>query len=379
MKIGILELHYHEEYIETLIKLFDADDVTIFTTRRIYDKIDDKIKEQASKYVFKQDGESKKDFLKSIDTSSFDYFFVNTIQPSMIDVPSYVNFVPKCTSILTLHNLEAWKSKSMHIRPNLLHSLDSFAATLFLDRILDNYDYIAVPNKGLIQTAKDYFDKPVLFIPYALANETFDISAEPLFVIPGSVDERRRDYITIFDTFKIICQDYPDVRLMLLGRSDTEEVKKMFLGSSPTEEDKNIFRNNVVTYSSYVKKDTYNTFLKKASFIICPSVPTTHTVNTALETYGKTKSPNVHEGIKFGKPLILPDYIPKQTPASITYSTSCSLFSELQHYLDAPKKMIELQEVAQSFSKNFYTKEKIYKAITDCLNVKEVGKHEHNK
>ena len=222
MKIGILELHYHEEYIETLIKLFDAHDITIYTTKRIHDKMDKKIKSQASTYVFKEDSQSKKDFLKSIDTSSFDYFFVNTIQPSMVDVPSYLNFTPKCTSILTLHNLNAWKSRSMHVRPNLLHSLDSFAATLFLDKILENYDYIAVPNKGLIQTAKDYFGKPVLFIPFALANETFSLSQEPLFVIPGSVDERRRDYITVFDAFKIICSDYPDVRLMLLGRSNPE-------------------------------------------------------------------------------------------------------------------------------------------------------------
>lgn len=369
MKIGILELHYHEEYLETLLKLFDADEITVYTTKRIHENLDKKIRTQASKYVFKEDSQSKKDFINSIETKDFDYFFVNTIQPSMVDVPSYVNFSLKCTSILTLHNLEAWKSKSIHVRPNLLHTLDSFAASLFLDKILNNYDYIAVPNKYLTQTAENYFDKPVLFIPFALCNEELQTSKENLFVIPGTVDERRRDYITVFDAFKIICEDYPDVKLMLLGRSNKDEVKKIFLGSSPTEKDKDILRNNIITYDTYVKKEIYNTFLEKACCIICPSVPTTHTINTATETYGVTKSPNIHESIKFGKPLVLPHYIVTQTPTTLHYATSCNLFSCLQHYLQHPEKMVELQNVAQTFSKNFYTKEKVYKSLMDCLNI----------
>jgi len=260
----------------------------------------------------------------------------------MVDLYKWKHFNPKCPSVLTLHNLNAWHQKTFKLRSNVFHSIDSKVASIYGQSILDEFEYINIVNPTLEYSAFTYFEnKKILTIPfsYALPSRGPSHFKAPEFIVPGTVDERRRDYMTLLDCFSILYQDYPEVRLTFLGKCDFEHNEKY-----------------LTTFKKRVATDLYNKMLKFAAFIICPSVLETHTVNTATEFYGKTKSPNIFDAIKYRKPLIVPDHlkIPKEfEECSIKYKDASDLFCLCEEYLKIPERLVALHHISHEAMKPF--------------------------
>ena len=168
MRVGIIETHYHEDFLNTLIHIFSKENVDVYTTHKIYNSLPEETRHIA-KFIFYKPENSLKCFLSKIPTEQYDILFVNTIQPSMADIPNWINFKPRCKSVLTLHNLRAWHNKRFIPRNTLLHSFDSLLASRYTKRILDNYDYINVVYEPMTEKAKEFFNKKVISIPYAFA------------------------------------------------------------------------------------------------------------------------------------------------------------------------------------------------------------------
>ena len=86
MKVCIIEMHYHSEYLNTLIQLYPNSDV--YTTKSVYDDLPESSK-SLSKNFFFLGSQSKSQFINSIPTQDYDLLFVNTIQETMLDLRNW--------------------------------------------------------------------------------------------------------------------------------------------------------------------------------------------------------------------------------------------------------------------------------------------------
>jgi len=302
MNIGIIETHYHSEFIHTLVQIFKKEHIEVSTTRKVYKELDEKSKNVD--FYFTHGNQKVKDFIADIPIQKYDLLFINTIQPSMIDLPNWKNFNPKCKSILTLHNLNAWNNHKFHLRKNIVHSLDSYVASFKTKDVLKKFQYINVVYPVMTDLALKYFGAThkILNIPYAFAQEDVITDKKETidFVIPGTVSKTRRNYEPVINAFNKLSKEHNNIRLILLGANKDNLEFETLVG----EEEK------IVTFDKRISTVEYNEYLRNADFIIIPNFFLTHSVNTTNEFYGFSKSPSINEVIKWRKPLIIPEHIP---------------------------------------------------------------------
>ena len=361
MGIAIVELHYHEEFISTLYSLFkDSDDVTIFTTLDVKNNLSSDIVDDA---LFVVCNGNKKDFIESIPVGDFDRVFVNTIQPSMVDLWFWKYYPASSQSVLTLHNLYAWRNKSFVPRLNMFRSFDSYFAGRYTDMVLSKFSVLNVVYEPMIRYAQDLFPlHKVIHIPFALAQDNIDRSVhdDMVFVIPGTVSNTRRDYGPVIEAFDRLYEKHKHIQLVLLG----ENRSNVSFDSKPY----------VTCFNSRVPVDEYDSILRNADFVICPSVEKTWTVNTASEWYGKTKSSNLSDAIKWRQPVIIPEYIPfpeGMSSSVLTYKNSMDLYGKLERVLSDSNYFTYLKEEAVR-NCNLYSGEQVKKRLWRDLFEKQV-------
>lgn len=355
MKICIIETHYHSEFLNTLIQIFKKEELHIYTIKSIYDDLP---KQSLFPYFyFLQNKNKTKDFLNNILKENFDLMFVNTIQPSLVDLPKWKNFKPKCKSILTIHNLNAWYNKSIIFRKNVFHTFDSIMANIYTARILDNFDYINVVYSPLISTAQQYFPhKTIINIPYSYAqiNVKTNKKKSTSFVIPGIVSNKRRDYKTVIKAFNNIFKIHKNINVVLLGKY----------------KDNLNLSSNYKIFNDIVPRDLYDKYLRNTDFIIVPSHDKTYSVNVVSERYGYTKSPNIFEAIKWRKPLIIPNYLPIDTllkSSLLKYNTPQQLEYILSNLIKDKSFLNKIKKEAYKNTSNFTLdniRKKVYKELS---------------
>jgi len=317
--IGILELHYHIKYLYTTAKIFKTKktDVTIFVTKEIYDKLSEYLKNMDEyKFVIKKTEESIDKYLKRIEkkcSNDIDILFVNTIQKSMIDLPHYKKFNPDCKKILTIHVANSWFSSKPGFDLRKFHlTLDSHLSTYYAKKhVLLKYDGINViypPIKQWIRNNTDY-QKPIYTIPFGFCEENKFEKTKNLdknvFVVPGQIQEHRRDYNIVFDIFERLFDKHNNkIKLILLG----------YPVGSYGERIQNRFKNlrdkgfDIEFFKDFVPEKIYNDKMKNVDFIFLPIQIKSRGLGVTPEWYGKSKgSAAFFEGVNYRKPMILPD------------------------------------------------------------------------
>lgn len=367
MKVAIVEAHYHHEFLNTLIQLFD--NPSVYTLHEVYDNLPQSSKDKAH-FIFYNYKQPAKDFIDAIPTQDFDYIFVNTIQPSMVDLPKWKHFKPKCKAILTLHNLNAWYNRKFHLRKNILRSVDSYLASRYCEKILKKFEIINVTHHPMMTYAHRYFGYQgwnILCIPYALAKDNAPHTSKEAkvidFVIPGTVEMERRNY-QILDVFQDLMKKYDNIYVILLGKI-SKQTREKLIGS---RDDANFIK-RVITCDDFVPQGKYDATLNNADFVVCPVVEKTHTISMVDETYGKTKSSNYHEAVKWRKPLIIPDYFlldDRLKTSTIAYKDGQDLFDTLDEFLNEPKNIERIKEEAIK-NTDYYTYQNTYKRLNKLL------------
>jgi len=361
MKIGIIETHYHSEFVHTLIQIFKKENIDVYLTRDVYKELDEASKQCTNNsFIFLYTNLQKaKSFISKIPTNQYDLLFVNTIQPSMVDLPNWKHFKPQCKSILTLHNLNAWNNHRFRLRKNLAHSFDSYIASFYTKKILKKFDHINVVYPVMTDLAQKYFGAThkILSIPFAYAQENIinDKKETIDFVIPGVVSKTKRNYEPIIEAFENLSREHENIRLILLGENkDNLEFKPLV-----SEEEK------IITFDTRISTIEYNEYLRNSDFIIIPNFFLTHSVNTTDEFYGFSKSPSINEVIKWRKPLIIPEHIPVDyhlESSTIKYDNSKHLESQMRTLIRNKRVTKEIKKNAVLNTKSF-TLENIRKNI----------------
>ena len=118
LNIGILETYTHVPLLYSFIKICNLNNthITIFTTKKINEGLKSYLTgEEKSDLILKKDTESYYSFLKRVEktcNNKIDLLFVNTIKEFPIDLAHYLNFKPKCKTILTIHHVNTWLSSN---------------------------------------------------------------------------------------------------------------------------------------------------------------------------------------------------------------------------------------------------------------------------
>ena len=142
--------------------------VTVFTTKDILKRIETYIDDKSKyEFILKEENESINSFLTRVEKTcneKIELLLVNTIQTSMIDIPRYFKFNPKCKTILTVHMVNHWmKTRFSFNIKNPARCIDANISMFFIKRILPKFNAISViysPLKDFIKQNTNY-QKPV--------------------------------------------------------------------------------------------------------------------------------------------------------------------------------------------------------------------------
>lgn len=378
--IGILEYHYHTKYLYTLAKIVKTKDtnVTIFTTDEIFSKLKTYIKNTSDyETILKEKNESLNSFLKRVEkicNEKIDLLFVNTIQETILDLPRFIHFKPKCKMILTIHSVNSWFSMKPDIDlKKIFRTVDTNLSKplikLFVLPKFDGINVIYPPIKDYVKQEINY-KKPVYKIPFGFhekRKEADEKSDKILFVVPGQIEEHRRDYITVLDAFE---KKGKKAKLILLGYPVGSYGKKI-LKKCENLKEKGF---DITYYDSFVPEEEYNNIMKKADFLILPIKILSTGLGITPEYYGKTKgSAAVFEAIQYAKPMIVPEefnVIKNLESSTIKYKDSRDLSEQIFIILENMDILKKLKDEAYKNSQNFsltviqnYFKEEILNKI----------------
>ena len=310
--IGILELtESHENKLLTTSRMADTEenDVTVFTTEATYESVAPDLQADRTAVEWqlhdRDEDESLDSYLNRVErycSEHIDFLMIQTVDTSLRGLVRYLRFDPDCVTMLWVYNLASW------FAPGTIREPYPYVSKKLRRRLIRRHDYVNVqypPLREYIATlspdVKVTSVVPVTFDP-AQANKERD--DELLLTVPGSIEEKRRDYSLVLDAFKSSFDPSDQVRLCLLGKPKGEYGEEILGGCSELEDD----GYHVQTFSDRVPVAAYNGTLADSDVLLSPLRETIEKP-VSQERYGVTKdSGNVWDALTTATPIVLPHY-----------------------------------------------------------------------
>lgn len=348
MKIGIVEILYHHGFLYSLASVSreSGAEVTVFTTKNVYDITSSLFKNKIKNYrwIIKDEDETIISFLKRIEeiaNKEINLLFINTIQGNLCYKSIF--FKPKCKTILVTGRATEWfgdKFKLISFNPKRL--LNYNLRCIVRKRILPRYDAVLVHTEAL----KNYvltngYKKEIFVLPYIIYDDNIPLKKngkELRFIVTGLIAKHRRDYDSILKVFeKMWKQGYKDVCLTILGRPVGR------YGKGIVNQCRLLKREGfkIKFFDKFIPNDVFKREILSSDVIINP---------IKMETYlhgGFTSG--LVEAIRYAKPGIYPvDYIvPKELLSS---SLFYDRISKLDYLIE--QKFLNNRGILEKLSKN---------------------------
>lgn len=145
--------------------------------------------------------------------------------------------------------------------------------------------------------------------------------------IPGSVEFKRRDYLSLIDAFAAL-PEKPDVRFFLLGNGEHAAGNGRELQQRVQEAG---LQDHFVFFKGYVPDDLLHTYVRNCDAIM----PLIHPINADMEKYLENQiSGAFHLAFAYRKPLLMHEYFRRYADFRET-----ALFYSLEAYGDFLQKM----------------------------------------
>ncbi len=328
IKVGIIELDYHLECLQSSIFLFAKSDVElhVFTKKIFFNELSPICGNINVKWHTPINDNPKvvKNFLvkQKLLLESMDLVLFNTLESKF---KFFVKFKLSTKVALRIHNAYTFLDPLGNVEwPTNIFSLYKFISYIFREeilkqrtywaaRFLSEVNYVMFPNTniskyvyGNILNAVEYrllspipmaYPKNVNTRPKYQSNKALTV------VIPGSVDPKRRNYSEIYEAFQILkTRSEKKIKLIFLGRSNlyvANKVRRSFnrICSEKLE---------VVFFDKRIPMVEYEKYMYLSDVMLNPIKIETN-YHVFKEIYGKTKiSGAVTDIVRYGKPLILP-------------------------------------------------------------------------
>jgi len=383
MKIGIIELDVPNHYlaVNAIAKIYlvhPETSVTIFTTRNIEALLKPMFREQTNrvKFIVYAPGFSVVKMLHTVNESSLDRIHISSLFAHFKEF-AHNNF--NCPVYLGLHNdYVAWfypnifsgirvALKRCHfllnrdliykLRKTLIQQLYSmYYRKVFLKKLFNGKSKIVVYGPNVKRALSKYCkSEDVLEFPFAIYEEGF-VDAKKIvdtqklsIVIPGIVNNNRRDYFGLFDAlFKSADnKSKKQFELILLGKID--------LGSTLLSKVKTLQSLGfcIRYFTEYIDEETYSSELNRAQLIL-------GNPRISKNGYGIAGETGIlYNMIRSAKPGLMPksfNIFPSLRSSTIFYSS----------FDDVVEKIIELssnQNKLQDLASNAIFNAKKYTSI----------------
>ena len=367
--IGILEIQRHIPVLYSFMKICKTNKtkVTVFTTPKVFTRLlTYDINKNDFIFIIKKKSETKLAFLrrvKKICNKEIDLLFINTIHSTVFDLLHYINFDTDIKKVLVVHHANAWIRPYLVFKPfNILKTIDSnFSTVLIKNFIFPKFDAINViysPLRKYIYENMDY-NKEIFTIPTSTFEEdlfinNYDDNDKLKIVLPGIIQEHRKDYLSLLNAFSNICKKYKNkIEVYILGQpigSYGKQVVKKY---------KNLNKKDckVVTYDGFVPDDIFDKILNYCDIIITPLRFETKADNLIKEQYGKTVGSGVvYNAIKYARPIIVPEefnMIGEFSSSTLKYQNHKDLEKILEGLINHPNKIMDLKHEALKNSRKF--------------------------
>ncbi len=341
INIILIECAYHDELIGPCLEVFNTissvSGVTLYTTKDILARSGADVTEQKKAKVIASDlalnrPDKNIDYISylfkrqillnnilnniyiSIERRQKTLIIILTIAKSMLSIKA-VKMLKKlrskkdCQIFIGIHNSYEW-FEIEHEDSKRIKSYEKATGTSHVVRWLDALTKTG--RKQLLGFIDGFYvisprisiptKKPIIWIPPRLSNkELFDkrknILADPRFfdkcriVIPGTVDEGRRDYLSIFDRLEDISIKQKNLEIILLGKMKAQVIRAII--------NKGKFSNMVKAFDGYIDKEKYQNEILNSHFVL---------LNLRyVPPYGKYKisGPEI-DAASLGIPMIVP-------------------------------------------------------------------------
>ena len=371
-EIGILEIYCHVKFLYTISRICKTEksNVTIFTTKEIFSKMETYIKNKTDyNFILKDENESRHSFIKKVEkicNEKIDLLFVNTIQSTCLNFPHFFGFKPKCKMILTIHTANAWfNNKPVFSIKKIFRTIDTNLSTIIAKMIIlpkfNAINVIYYPIKKFILDNTDY-KKKIFVFPFEIYDEDIDIKSfrkneKIMFVVPGQIEEHRRVYEDVLNVFEKLFKNFNGkIILYILGYPIGSYGNKIFKKCQKLK-DKGY---NIIYYDNFVPEKNYTKIMKDIDMIISPIRIKSIGIGVIPEIYGKTKgTAAVYEAIQYNKPLLIPNdfnIITELKSSTLKYIDTKDLENKLIDLIINKQKIEKLKEEAKNNSKKFSLK-----------------------
>jgi hypothetical protein len=360
MRIAIYET-VHLDWVLPLCELFSMrkDEVYIFTNRAFANDLKESLQDKFSLFhwVFTDPAQSRTHFWKLLKSffrkATFDIILLNSVDSRHLLLYRAVLQQRKAKVLINIHDIHNFfkPQYKLHWR-----TLARTAGKKALRTRSSAFIVNAFRMKQYIEKEK-LTSKPVFWLPPVIEKlRDHDDGSSSAFTItvPGSIDEKRRDYKSVLFAVKRLHQQMPNaVRLVLAGRPVGE------YGRQIIREAQDLIRQGVLVYYSEVElpESEFQELIARSTVLLSPQVSQTSIHDGIQEQYGVTKnSGNTYDAIRHGKPLIVPSHlvVPDEIQSScISYASQHDLVDKLTQLVTNQRELDKLIAVARSNSKHF--------------------------
>lgn len=370
MKIAIYE-PIHLECIFPYCEMLShrGDQVSICTSAAFKNDLQVVLGEQyaAFEFSFLDMSESRRLFWQKINSffhsSAFDLIILNSIDFRHLMIYKALQKQEACI-VVTLHDINNFFKPKYSWRPKTI--LRSLGKILLAKKADAFFVYAKAMQEYIL--SKQYTTKPVFLLPPVITKAQNPRPESPVFVItiPGSIDKKRRDYKLVLECFSKLSTKYSqNIKLFLAGRP----VGKYGYEILQTANNLKQKGHSISFYEQEIPENIFRGIIEETTLLWSPLCIDTLVHDRIAETYGVTKmSGNIHDAIRYGKPLMVPDQLrlPEEILSSCVTYTSVS---DAQQQLDL---LITHKAALQNISLNAFYNSQKYSLANGSSMMKEI-------
>ena len=362
-KIAVVEILAVRHFVTELCKIVQAgnNEVVLFSTPRIYEKLAPEMSSLSIQVVLAFKGESQLHFLRriggEISCGGFDHCIINTYRAWQ-----FLFFRPRIKKIVRKFNLN-WMFKDTTLVGYLKGLTNAEALKLkdptrnavtgpILRRLmLRSVDAVLVEYPPFVDYVKAAWGSrpPAYFLPLTC----FEAQSRPesrrdperiTFAVPGIVTELRRDYDLVLDAFEVLYERHgAQVELILLGSADSDSIVARCEELARRGFSIKYYRED------FVALETYDAGLRDADVLIAP-LKLDFRYREVRETYTVSKGSGFFaDSLKFGKPCVVPQtsQLPDEyQDAFLRYGTKEELIAILTSLVTNSESMDKIKAAA---------------------------------
>ncbi len=286
MKIAIIEIDNpnHHSLIFNWVTLCNINgwDLTLYTTKPIYDNVYVSIQNLSHNVVLKSEDESNFTFLRQIQKflriDSFDFVILLTLQTHILEL---ILFNPKNIKIgITIHNAKTWFSGNRIRKPS--HILKRIFRKIWLKRA--SFYIVNSPNMKNYIDQKYKIKKGIFTMPFLLKrSKTKQVGNNFKVVCPGMISAVRKKY----DSFIELAKSFKNIEFVLLGAPNKNEG-----GFDVIENIKINNLDNIRYFESFVDAKIFNQEMQTAT-ILFSELNINYKNSDFDEIYGTSKDSGV--------------------------------------------------------------------------------------